>query len=114
MEKLSRFWKHEQTPLAVDTHGRILVHMETQSYTEQVAGEVRAAIARANLTQSAVCAMTGIKGATMSRKLSGKVAFDVEELHLIADALGLVAFELMPRTRPAAATAQVAPLAVAS
>ncbi|QKS13913.1 helix-turn-helix transcriptional regulator [Curtobacterium sp. Csp1] len=76
--------------------------METQSYSEQVAGEVRAAIARANLTQSAVCATTGIKGATMSRKLSGKVAFDVDELSLIADALGLVVFELMPRTRPAA------------
>lgn len=76
--------------------------METQSYSEQVAGEVRAAIARANLTQSAVCAKTGIKGATMSRKLAGKIAFDVDELNLIAGALGLVVFELMPRTQPAA------------
>lgn len=76
--------------------------METQSYSEQVAGEVRAAIARANLTQSAVSAKTGISGASLSRKLSGKHAFDVDELARIADALGLVAFELMPRMRPAA------------
>lgn len=86
--------------------------METQSYSEQVAGEVRAAIGRANLTQSAVSAKTGISGATLSRKLSGKVAFDVEELNLIAQALGLVTYELMPRTRPAAQPA--AEMAVAS
>lgn len=86
--------------------------METQSYSEQVAGEVRAAIARANLTQSAVSAKTGISGATLSRKLSGKVAFDVDEIALIAEALGLVTYELMPRTSPAAQ--QPAAMAVAS
>ncbi|NII42261.1 transcriptional regulator with XRE-family HTH domain [Curtobacterium flaccumfaciens] len=86
--------------------------METQSYSEQVAGEVRAAIGRAGLTQSAVSTKTGISGATLSRKLSGKVAFDVEELNAIAEALGLVTYELMPRTKPAAQRAEA--LAVAS
>lgn len=59
---------------------------------KQVAAEVRAEVARANLKQSQLSQMTGISTSTLNRRLSPRVerdSFQVFELERIAAALGV-------------------------
>ncbi len=63
--------------------------METSEYPKAVAAEVRAEIARANLTHTAVADAAGIARATFSRKVNGKTPFDVLELASIAATIGI-------------------------
>lgn len=65
--------------------------MEPNEYPKAVAAEVRAEIARADLTHSAVADTAGIARATFSRKVNGKTPFDVLELAAIAAAIGIEA-----------------------
>ena len=55
----------------------------------QAAGEVRAALARANVTQTTVAEVTGRSQAYWSRRLSGEVPMDVSDLAVIADLTGV-------------------------
>ena len=65
-------------------------------YPSQVASEVRASIARAGVTAKDVSLATGISQAALSRKLRGIAPFDVLELALIADYLGIEAVVFLP------------------
>jgi predicted transcriptional regulator len=54
------------------------------SPTARVAGNVRAELSRANVTQAQVATLLGRTQAAVSRRITGKVPFNVEELALIA------------------------------
>jgi len=41
---------------------------------------------------------TGIKQSTMSRRMTGETAFDMDDLEVIADALGVEVADLMPKS----------------
>lgn len=63
-----------------------------------LAGEIRAELARQNLTYSALAEATGITPSTISRRLQGVKPFDLDEIHTIAQFLGLKVSELTART----------------
>jgi len=55
----------------------------------RAAGEVRAALARANITQTEVAERTGRSQAYWSRRLTGETPLDVSDLDLIAAITGV-------------------------
>lgn len=77
-------------------------HMN-QTTRSQVAAEVRAAAARANLSQADLARHTGLSGQSVRRKLRGERSLSAEELILIADAIGCPVSDLLPRAEAAAA-----------
>ena len=77
--------------------------METKSYGERVAAEVRAEIARQNTTQRKVANDSGIALSTLNRKLRHGAPFDVVELCGIARALNVPMKSLMPNVEQVAA-----------
>ena len=68
-----------------------------QSYAESVAATVRAEVARRRVTQGALAEVLGMSQAAVSRRLSGAVAFDVEELSVVAAHLGGPVERLIPQ-----------------
>lgn len=81
--------------------------METRTYTERVAAEVRASIARKGVSQSVVAEQSGMSGASLSRKLKGQYPFGVDELLAIAPLLDTTASGILAAAEAAemAATA---------
>lgn len=59
------------------------------SHREQVAGNVRAEVARRGMSQASLARALEINQAGVSRRLNGKVDFTASELSLIARALGV-------------------------
>jgi len=59
------------------------------TYRQVVAGEVRAAMGRANVTQQHLAAQIGISPAGLSERLSGQRAFTTDHLYAIAEVLGI-------------------------
>jgi len=57
--------------------------------TQRVAAEIRAGLARRGLTQGDLAAALGLSQAAVSRRLTGEVPIDVEELTAVADWLGV-------------------------
>ncbi|UOQ57205.1 hypothetical protein MUN78_16370 [Leucobacter allii] len=72
--------------------------MGTEKQRNLVAGEVRAAIARAGKRQSDICRLTGFSSSRLSNKLRGESPFTVDELFIIAAALEVPARSLLPRS----------------
>lgn len=68
-----------------------------------IAGEVRAAVARAGVSARSLAIEVEMSPASLSRKLRGDVSFSVEELIAIANHLGISITALIPRTVSAAA-----------
>lgn len=64
-------------------------------YRAALAGEVRAAIARAGRKPGLVADEAGISRAAMSRKLRANAPINVEEVYAIADVLGIDAGALV-------------------
>lgn len=56
---------------------------------EEVAAEVRAAMGRKNMTQSALATEIKMSRAALSERLSGQRAFDTDELDAIGAVLGV-------------------------
>lgn len=69
--------------------------MQTEPRRE-VAGAVRAELARRQVGQRQVAEALGISQPAVSRRLAGEVAFNVDELAAVADLLGMDARDLMP------------------
>lgn len=67
--------------------GRILAHMD--KYVEAAAAELRAAQGRADLTDTALAAKSGIPVVTLRRYLKGTRDTPSSALFKIADALGI-------------------------
>lgn len=57
--------------------------------TDRVADEVRANMARARMTQTDLAVVLGLTQSAVSKRLRGKIAFSVDELEKISDALGV-------------------------
>lgn len=62
---------------------------------ERLAEEVRAAMARRRIPQSTLAEALSKSQAAVSRRLSGKVAFDVNELEIVASVIGIPAADLI-------------------
>lgn len=63
--------------------------MQTVTYRERVAAEVRAGLARRNLSRSDLADTLGISYRTLNDRLNGKSAFDLDEIRQAADFLGV-------------------------
>ena len=60
-----------------------------QSLTHRVAAEVRAEVARQNVTQDYLAQILGVAQPNVSRRLTGKQPFDTDELDKLAAAFGI-------------------------
>ncbi len=76
--------------------------MQPTSPAEQVAATVRAEMARRRVTQTALADVLGMTQTALSRRISGAIPFDVNELHAIAEHLGLPPAALLGQTVSAA------------
>jgi transcriptional regulator with XRE-family HTH domain len=65
---------------------------------EQVATEVRRELAAARMTPTELARRLGVSQTTVWRRISGEVAFDVDDLQKIADILGVPVGRLLPRS----------------
>lgn len=78
-------------------------HMRTADYPTRVAAEVRAEMARKNITALELSQLTGIPQTTLARRLRGFVPFDVAELAAVATVLEVDTPDLMRRASAGAA-----------
>jgi transcriptional regulator with XRE-family HTH domain len=74
----------------------------TTGVSQVVADTVRAEMARRKITQLAVANALGVSTAAVNRRLSGQVAWDVDDLATVAGLLGMDPRDLLPQ--PAATT----------
>lgn len=63
---------------------------------ETVAGGVRAELARRRMSASKLARQTGLKQSYLSRRMTGETPFNVDDLALIAAALGVSMSTLIP------------------
>jgi transcriptional regulator with XRE-family HTH domain len=64
---------------------------------EHVAEEIRVLLARRKMSGAELARRTGIKQSTMSRRMTGETAFDMDDLEAIATALEIEVSDLIPR-----------------
>jgi transcriptional regulator with XRE-family HTH domain len=76
--------------------------MTEMTAAKLVGGNVRAELARAGQTQAWLAGVLGLSQQQASERLRGKVAFRVDELIKVADALGVPVAALMPEPSKAA------------
>lgn len=80
-----------------------------EGFTEALAEEIRAEMARREMTQSQLAELTGINRMSLSRRLTagGALAFDTDDLVRIARALNMPLLDLLTRAirEPARAVA---------
>jgi len=67
-----------------------------EAFTKRVAAEVRAEMARQQISQEKLASLTGLSQSRISRRLVGDRPFDVTELAAIAIALGVPVMQFMP------------------
>lgn len=77
--------------------------MDFPTYAAAVAAEVRAEMGRKQVTATHLATRTDIPSATLSRRLNGRSAFTVEELHRISAVLGVPVSVLVPDSASAGA-----------
>lgn len=70
---------------------------------QHVAAEVRAEMARQQMTQQVLARQLGTTQQTLSRRMTGEVPFDVFELQRIADIFGVPVTHFFPSDAPNAA-----------
>jgi transcriptional regulator with XRE-family HTH domain len=63
---------------------------------EFVAEEIRVLLARQRISAAELARRTGIKQSTISRRMTGETAFDMDDLEVIARALGVQVQDLLP------------------
>lgn len=68
----------------------------TTGVSQAVADSVRAEMARRKITQLAVANALGVSIAAVSRRLSGHVAWDVDDLAVVAQLLDMDPRDLLP------------------
>jgi len=72
------------------------------SFSNTVGATVRAEMARRRVTQRQIAEALGLSQTQISRRLAGEVAFNVDELAVVADFLG-VAISTLVVSAPASA-----------
>lgn len=83
----------------------------TATLSQIVADNVRAEMARRKITQSALAEKLGTSQALVYRRLSGRTAFDLDELGAIAQLLDMDPRELLPVGVPWAVPLPLVPAA---
>lgn len=68
---------------------------------EHVAEEIRVLLARKRISAAELARRTGIKQSTMSRRMTGETAFDMDDIEAIAAALDVTVQDLMPAPQAA-------------
>lgn len=68
------------------------------SLREQAAEEIRVLLARRRVSAAELARRTGMKQSTLARRMTGEIAFDLDDLELIANALGVPVADLLPRS----------------
>lgn len=63
---------------------------------ELAAEEIRVLLARRRISASELARRIGVTQPYISRRLTGEIALDVDDLQAIADALGVAVVELLP------------------
>lgn len=56
----------------------------TQSLNSHIAAEIRAELARANITQADFAARCGMTPSSFSRRMSGEIPWNTDELEIVA------------------------------
>lgn len=65
-------------------------------YATAVAAEVRGMAAKKQIPSNRLAAALGISEMSMSRRMTGKLPFGIDELAAVADALGVRVTDLLP------------------
>lgn len=73
--------------------------MDTDTYTQRVADTVRAEMARRRVGHQRLAVALGVSRGSVHRRLSGQLPFDVAELSVIADLLGIPVADLISERR---------------
>lgn len=63
---------------------------------DQVAGEVRATLARQRISGAELARLIGRSQSFMARRLDGRAAFDIDDLELVASVLGVDVTQFFP------------------
>jgi transcriptional regulator with XRE-family HTH domain len=69
--------------------------MPVSNQRNPVTSNVRAEMARRDLTQQTLASRIGMKQQSLSRRLRGETRFSIDELQLIADALDVSITDLL-------------------
>lgn len=69
--------------------------MTSAAATHRVASTIRAELARRRIPQTVVAEKLNLSQATVSRRLAGEYPFDVAELSVLAEMLGMTASDLV-------------------
>lgn len=83
--------------------------MQTRSLPQQIAANVRAEMARAQVSIKEMADSVGMKPDALSKRLRGVVLFSTPELGLVADRLGLTFSDLTGRSAREEQASQVSP-----
>lgn len=70
----------------------------TDTFTDEVATAIRVELARKRISASNVAEQLGLSQAAVSRRLSGEVVIDVNELAAIARIVGVEPRDLLPKS----------------
>lgn len=65
---------------------------------QRTAEEIRVLLARKRMSAAELARRTGIKQSTMARRMTGEIAFDLDDLEAIARVLEVEVVELLPST----------------
>ena len=68
------------------------------SLRERAAEEIRVLLARRRVSAAELARQTGMKQSTLARRMTGEIAFDLDDLEKIADVLGVSVTDLLPRS----------------
>jgi transcriptional regulator with XRE-family HTH domain len=69
--------------------------MQTNTYATRVAASVRAELARKKITQGQLADALGMTQPAISRRVSGQLPFDVDEIQRIAEFLSVPVTQFM-------------------
>lgn len=75
----------------------------TQTLTAYVAGELRAEMARQDVSATELAGRLGVSDVWVGRRVKGKTAMTIEDLERCATALGVSFYQFLPERRVVAA-----------
>lgn len=81
---------------SLSVHSWHMTNALSVSVTAAVAAEVRAEVARKQISQDKLAAQVGCSRQSLNRRLTGATPFDVAELAAIAEALGVPVTQFLP------------------
>jgi len=79
-------------------------HTVAMTFNQTVAAEVRAEMARQRMSARELSRRSGLAQATLARKIRGDAELGLDDIDVIAEALGVDVVDLIPRRLPATGT----------